>query len=74
MRAVFICSAGHSGSTLLSLLLGSHPAGVALSEIARLPENLALNERVQAPEGERPRLCDFLGIAYIDERPMVARR
>lgn len=43
MRAVFICSAGHSGSTLLDLLLGSHPDAVSLGEITHLPKNLALN-------------------------------
>jgi hypothetical protein len=41
--AVFICSAGHSGSTLLSLLLGSHPNALSLGEITQLPKNLALN-------------------------------
>lgn len=41
--AVFICSAGHSGSTLLDLLLGSHRDGISLGEITQLPKNLALN-------------------------------
>lgn len=40
---VFICSAGHSGSTLLDLLLGSHSAAASLGEITQLPKNLALN-------------------------------
>lgn len=40
---VFICSAGHSGSTLLDLLLGSHSAAISLGEITQLPKNLALN-------------------------------
>jgi hypothetical protein len=40
---VFICSAGHSGSTLLDLLLGSHPEAVSLGEITQLPKNWALN-------------------------------
>lgn len=39
----FICSAAHSGSTLLDLLLGSHPAAMSLGEITQLPKNLALN-------------------------------
>jgi hypothetical protein len=42
-RAVFICSAGHSGSTLLTLLLGSHRNAIALGEITQMPKNLALN-------------------------------
>lgn len=41
--AVFICSAGHSGSTLLTLLLGSHKNAIALGEITQMPKNLALN-------------------------------
>jgi hypothetical protein len=40
---LFICSAGHSGSTLLDLLLGSHPAAMSLGEITQLPKNVALN-------------------------------
>lgn len=43
MRAVFICSAQYSGSTLLNLLLGTHPDAAALGEITHLPKNLALN-------------------------------
>ncbi len=41
--AVFICAAGHSGSTLLDLLIGSHPAAMSLGEITQLPKNFALN-------------------------------
>jgi Sulfotransferase family len=41
--AMFICAAGHSGSTLLDLLLGSHPAAMSLGEITHLPKNVALN-------------------------------
>ena len=41
--AVYICSAGHSGSTLLTLLLGSHSHAIALGEITQMPKNLALN-------------------------------
>jgi hypothetical protein len=40
---VFVCSASHSGSTLLDLLLGSHPIAMSLGEITQLPKNLALN-------------------------------
>ena len=43
--AVFICSANHSGSTLLDLLIGSHPEAMSLGEITQLPKNLALNTR-----------------------------
>ena len=43
--AVFICAANHSGSTLLDLLIGSHPDATSLGEITQLPKNLALNTR-----------------------------
>lgn len=43
VRHVFICSAGHSGSTLLDLLLGSHSRAESLGEITQLPKNIALN-------------------------------
>lgn len=42
-RYVFICSAGHSGSTLLDLMLGAHSQIESLGEITHLPKNLALN-------------------------------
>jgi hypothetical protein len=44
-RYVYICSAGHSGSTLLDLLLGSHSRIASLGEISHLPKNLALDTR-----------------------------
>ena len=40
---VFICAAGHSGSTLLDLLLGAHPQGFSLGEITQLPKNISLD-------------------------------
>ncbi|MCF8069446.1 MAG: sulfotransferase [Desulfobacterales bacterium] len=40
---IYICSAGHSGSTLLDLLLGSHTNIASLGEITQLPKNIALN-------------------------------
>ncbi len=42
---VFICSAGHSGSTLLDILIGSHPQGLSLGEITLLPKNIALDSQ-----------------------------
>jgi hypothetical protein len=42
-RYVYICSAGHSGSTLLDLLLGSHSRAASLGEITQLPKNIALD-------------------------------
>ncbi len=42
-RYVYICSAGHSGSTLLDLLIGSHSRIASLGEIWHLSKNLALN-------------------------------
>lgn len=40
---IYICSAGHSGSTLLDLLLGAHTRIESLGEISHLPKNLSLN-------------------------------
>jgi hypothetical protein len=76
--AVFICSAGHSGSTLLSLLLGSHRDAIALGEITQMPKNLALNTPCGcgAPVRECPLWSDVVArlarqerFARIRERP-----
>jgi len=53
--AVFICAAGHSGSTLLDFLIGAHPAAMSLGEITQLPKNLALNTPCSC--GARIREC-----------------
>lgn len=42
-RNVFICSAGHSGSTLLDMMLGSHTTAESLGELINLPMDMALN-------------------------------
>ncbi len=42
-RNVFICSAGHSGSTLLDMMLGSHSAAESAGELFHLPMDMALN-------------------------------
>lgn len=42
-RVLYICSAGHSGSTLLDLLLGSQSQSASLGEITHFPKNLALD-------------------------------
>lgn len=52
---VFICSAGHSGSTLLDLLLGSHSKIASLGEIIQLPKNISLNTRCAC--GQPVRSC-----------------
>ena len=54
---VYICSAGHSGSTLLDLLLGSHSKATSLGEVTHLPKNLALNTLCAC--GAAVRSCDF---------------
>lgn len=38
---LYILSAGRSGSTLLNLLLGSHPEAVGVSELSQIPRDLA---------------------------------
>jgi hypothetical protein len=42
-KYIYICSAGHSGSTLLDLLIGSHSKAASLGEISQFPKNIALN-------------------------------
>lgn len=42
---VYICSAGHSGSTLLDMLLGTHPECESLGELSLLPMDIALANR-----------------------------
>lgn len=54
---IYICSAAHSGSTLLDLLLGSHSRVASLGEISKLPKNIALNTRCSC--GKPVRSCSF---------------
>jgi len=62
---VFICAAGHSGSTLLDLLLGAHPKGFSLGEITQLPKNISLdsvcscNEKLSECRFWRPVITEF---------------
>lgn len=44
-KCLYICGAGHSGSTLLDMLLGSHPRVASLGEIINLPMDWATNNR-----------------------------
>jgi hypothetical protein len=43
VKYVYICAAGHSGSTLLDLMLGAHPRIASLGEVDQLSKNFALN-------------------------------
>jgi len=43
INTAYILSAGRSGSTLLSLMLGAHPDAFAVGEVSHLPKNVALN-------------------------------
>lgn len=54
-RNVFICAAGHSGSTLLDMLLGSHPAAESIGEVINLPMDMALDNPCAC--GSRIREC-----------------
>jgi hypothetical protein len=42
---LYICGAGHSGSTLLDMLLGSHSRIASLGEVMNLPMDWATNNR-----------------------------
>lgn len=55
IRYVYICSAGHSGSTLLDLLLGSHSQIESLGEIINFSKNISLNTPCTC--GEPVRSC-----------------
>jgi Sulfotransferase family len=44
IKAAYILSAGHSGSTMLNLMLGLHPNASAVSELTDLPKNIAHDE------------------------------
>jgi hypothetical protein len=57
INTAFILSAGHSGSTLLNMLLAGHPDAVAVGEVTHLPKNLALNTTCQC--GVPIRDCEF---------------
>lgn len=56
-KYLYICSAGHSGSTLLDLLLGSHSRIESLGEITHLPKNIALNTTCTC--GQTVRSCQY---------------
>lgn len=70
VRTACILSAGHSGSTLLNLMLGGHPEAVPLGEITHLPKNLALNTLCQcgAPVRECGFWAEVLGRLSVDAR------
>ena len=55
IKYIYICSAGHSGSTLLDLLLGSHSQIESLGEIIHLSKNVSLNTRCTC--GKPVRAC-----------------
>ena len=44
MKAVYIVSSPHGGSTLLSMVLGKHPLAANLGEVSFIPKLLALKE------------------------------
>ena len=43
---LFICGGGHSGSTLLDLLLGEHPSITSVGEVSTLNDYIELPERI----------------------------
>jgi hypothetical protein len=54
-RYIYICSAGHSGSTLLDMLIGSHSRIASLGELNQLSKNIALNTECSC--GDAIRSC-----------------
>lgn len=72
MGLIYIISPGHSGSTLLDMLLGSHPEIFSSGELINLP-NQYLNGRMQNPSplngflctcGKGFNECEFWGTIY----------
>ncbi len=55
-KCIYICGAGHSGSTLLDMLLGSHSQVASLGEISNLPMELAVNNKCTC--GQHIRNCE----------------
>ncbi len=62
---IYIAGRGHSGSTLLTLLLARHPRVVAVGELANLPLQVARDETTKwvgrCSCGERPMDCPMWG-------------
>ena len=62
---IYIAGRGHSGSTLLTLLLARHPRVVAVGELANLPLQVARDETTKwvgrCSCGERPLDCPMWG-------------
>jgi hypothetical protein len=57
IETLYILSAGHSGSTLLNLLIGSHSRTVAVAELTYLPANILNDERCTC--GKSIRECEY---------------
>lgn len=79
MNIVFIAGIGHSGSTLLDLLLGSQPQTVSLGEIDKIIHNKTRNlfmeryiyrEKYPCSCGKNPSECPFWSEfgAYIEKK------
>lgn len=62
---IYIAGRGHSGSTLLTLLLARHPRVVAVGELALMPLQIARGENTkwvgECSCGERPLNCPMWG-------------
>lgn len=58
-RLAYILAASHSGSTLLSMLLGSHPLITAIGEMKFLPRAMGDVNRYRCSCGKLIRQCEF---------------
>jgi hypothetical protein len=59
-KVAYICGSAHSGSTLLSLLLGSHPGMISLGEIAQTVRKMHMPASA-CTCGEEARKCPVWG-------------
>lgn len=67
---IYICSAGHSGSTLLDMLLGTHSSIFSLGEISHLPKNIALDTACSC--GKHIKNCAFWQLVASDIKQRTA--
>ncbi len=54
---IYILSRGHSGSTLLCMLLGAHPEMASMGELQKLSLQFARGDRGRCSCGQRPAEC-----------------
>jgi len=70
INVIFVMGAGHCGSTLLDLILGSHPDAFSLGEFKQLPKRRASKDTQTGEQGEVCGVC--VDACPIWDEPTVA--